>query len=105
MKNNFIRKTNISHRSTSLLRPLPGVTNERIAELFGPLPKYTGIGEKYSENIILIHKDEPYIESTKFFDDQATGIYCLYTSIGVWRIGGFSSNKHINELEKLILNK
>jgi hypothetical protein len=105
MKNNFIRRNDVSQQSSSLIKALPGVTNERIAELFGPLPDCTNIGEKYFESIVLIHKDEPYRESEKFFDSEATGIYCLYTSFGVWRIGGFSSNKHINELEQLIRNK
>lgn len=105
MENNFKVNQNLSRRSTSFQTILEGVTNKDIKNLFGILPKGTEFDEKYSEDIRLEYEGEHIQEAKSFWDDDAIGIYTLYTQYGIWRIGGFSDNQHTQELYNLIMER
>jgi len=91
----------VNTQGTSLIKELPKLTNKKVKEIFGFLP--AGLKDKYSNGIVLIHKDEKVVPSTSFWaEDSCKGIYTLYTCGGEWRIGGFPGNQHTEELAQLL---
>jgi hypothetical protein len=99
MKN--IKWSNVSGKyianGSSLIKPLPNLTNAKVKKLFGKLPE--GTKEKYSEAIVLINNIETPIDGNKIFpDNNPKGIYTLYTCHGEWRIGGYKENALTDEL-------
>ncbi len=103
MENKFKVNQDLNTKSSSLQMILEEVTSETIKNLFGILPEGIEPDEKYSDRIILQYEGEHVQEAKTFWDDDAVGIYSLYTQYGIWRIGGFSDNQHTQRLYDLIM--
>jgi hypothetical protein len=93
---------NVSRGGTSLLLELPNVTNKMVKKKFGKLPD--GLKDKYSESLHITNNIETPIGRKKWCDEKASGIYTLYCSYGVWRIGGFGNNKLVKALEEYLMS-
>jgi hypothetical protein len=90
--------TKISANATALMIVLNDVTDYQVKSAFGKLP--TGLKQKYSNQLVITHKDEKAIEETSCA--EGTGIYTVYTCYQEWRIGGFITNEHMEDLASFI---
>jgi hypothetical protein len=87
MKTKGFKISEKSEVGTHHIVSLPNLTSQKVKELFGKLPKGTGKNNKYSEAIVLEHESIKPIQGN--YPKPGANLWTLYTSFGMWRIGGF----------------